>query len=39
MEIKVNKNGFVDYDELFDKLLNMSIETIFRAAYAGWVFG
>ena len=39
MEIKVNKDGFVDYDELFDKLLDMSIETIFRAAYAGWVFG
>lgn len=38
MEIKVNEKRFVDYDELFDKLLNMSIEPIFQTAYAGWSF-
>lgn len=39
METKINKRGFVNYDELFDKLLGMGIDPIFRTAYAGWVFG
>ncbi|EGD49571.1 hypothetical protein Cpap_4007 [Ruminiclostridium papyrosolvens DSM 2782] len=36
---KYNKQGFVDYDELFDKLLAMSIDPIFRTAFAGWRYG
>lgn len=39
MVTKTDKEGFVDYDELFDKLLGMSIDLIFRTAYAGWSFG
>jgi len=39
MVTKLDKRGFVDYDELFDKLLGMGIDPIFRAAYAGWVLG
>lgn len=39
METKIVTNNFMDYDELFDKLLGMSIDPIFRAAYAGWSFG
>ncbi|MGE5630662.1 MAG: hypothetical protein ACM3TR_06120 [Caulobacteraceae bacterium] len=38
METKIDTNNFMDYDELFDRLLGMSIEPIFRAAYAGWIF-
>jgi hypothetical protein len=39
MVTKIATNNYMDYDELFDKLLCMSIEPIFRTAYAGWVFG
>lgn len=38
METKIATNNFMDYDELFDRLLGMSIDPIFRAAYAGWIF-
>ena len=38
MVTKTNKEGFVDYDELFDKLLDMNIDLIFRTAYTGWSF-
>lgn len=39
MVMKTDKRGFIDYDELFGLLLGMSIDPIFRAAFAGWVLG
>lgn len=39
MVTKIATNNYMDYDELFDKLLCMSIEPIFRTAFAGWVLG